>query len=180
MASIINTIIGIATLISHFVFIGLIIIIASHEKSRARIYRFVHTHILNLLFIEALFALAGSLAYSQLIGFPPCDLCWFQRIFIYPQVVIAFVALMKKDKAIVDYLLPMSVIGGIVALYQSFVQWGFLAGTLGGCVAIGGECAKIYVNAFGYITIPFMSFTIFMYSIGVMLIYYQARKVHGN
>ncbi len=174
----INFLIGIGTLISHIVFIALVIIIATHAKTRSQIYKFVHTHILNLLFVEALFALLGSLAYSQLIGFPPCELCWIQRIFIYPQVIIALVAMIKKDKNIIDYLLPMSVIGGLVALYQSFIQWGLFAG-LGGCVAVGGECAKVFVNAYGYITIPFMSFTIFAYSIGVMTIYYQARKVHG-
>jgi hypothetical protein len=68
----------------------------------------------------------------------------------------------------------------LVALYQSFLQWGFNIGIAdSGCLSIGGECSKIFVNAFGYITIPFMSFTIFIYSIGLMLIYYQARKIHG-
>jgi len=174
----VNTLIGVATLISHVVFVVGVVIIASHAKVRARLYRFVHTHILNLLFIETLFALVGSLAYSQFIGFPPCDLCWIQRIFIYPQVIIALVAMIKKDKAIVDYLLPMSIVGGLVALYQSFIQWGLFT-TIGGCTSVGGACAKIFVDAYGYITIPFMSFTIFMYSIAVMFIYYQARKTHG-
>ncbi len=176
----INLIIGVATLISHIVFVGGVVVIATHAKTRAHVYRFVHTHILNLLFIESLFALVGSLAYSQLIGFPPCDLCWIQRIFIYPQALIALVAMIKKDKAIVDYLLPMSIIGGLVALYQSFIQWGFTMSSLGGCVAVGGACAKVYVDVYGYITIPFMSFTIFMYSIAVMFIYYQARKMKNQ
>ena len=66
-----------------------------------------------------------------------------------------------------------------MALYQSFVQWGFNSG-LGGCVGLLGECAKVYVKAFDYITIPFMSFTIFVYSVGLILIYYQARKVYGE
>ena len=175
----ISSVIGITTLLSHVFLIVLVIGIATHTKLRAHIYRFVHKRILLLIFLEALFALIGSLAYSQIVGFPPCELCWIQRIFIYPQVVIALIAMTKKDKGIVDYLLPMSIIGGLVALYQSLIQWGVAAVSVAGCTSVGGECAKVYVSQFGYITIPFMSFTIFVYSIGVMLVYYQAKKVHG-
>lgn len=179
MKDILNLLIGFGTLFSHIIFVVLVVVIASHKNWRGKIYKFVHIHILNLLFAEALFALIGSLVYSQFIGFPPCELCWIQRIFIYPQVIIALVAMIKKDKLIVDYLLPMSVIGGLVALYQSFLQWGFNVGLGGGCLSEGGACAKVFVSQFGYITIPFMSFTIFAYSVGVMMIYYQARKTHG-
>ncbi len=175
----INISIGVGTLISNILFVFLVIAISSHKNWRAKIYRFVHTHILNLLFVEALFAFVGSLVYSQIIGFPPCDLCWVQRILIYPQVIIALVAMIKKDKMIVDYLLPMSIIGALVALYHSLIQWGFSFGATGGCTALGGACAKVFVLEFGYITMPFMSFTIFAYSIGVMMIYYSARKIHG-
>lgn len=179
MVYIINTIIGIATVLSHIVFVGFVVVIASHPSTRSKIYKFVHTHILNIIFVESLFALVGSLAYSNIIGFPPCDLCWIQRVLIYPQVIISLVAIWKKDKLVVDYLLPMSVIGGLVALYQSFIQWGINSVSFGGCAAAGAECAKVYVNLFGYVTIPFMSFTIFAFSVGVMMIYYQARKTHG-
>jgi len=175
----INSIVGAGTLISHIVFVILIILIAVHPKTRSYLYRFIHRHVLTILFVEALFALIGSLIYSNIVGFPPCDLCWIQRIFIYPQVVIALIAMIKKDKSVVDYLFPMSIIGGLVALYQSFIQWGFAVASVAKCVSVGGECAKVYVDLFGYITIPFMSFTIFAYSLGVMLLYYRARKVHG-
>lgn len=176
----VNMIIGFGTLLSHIFLIIVLVLISIEKGFRAKLYRFVHSHILNIIFIEGLFALVGSLAYSQFIGFPPCELCWIQRIFIYPQVLISFIAIMKKDKNIVDYLLPMSVIGGVVAFYQSLIQWGFTGVSVLGCTAAGtGECAKIFVNAFGYITIPLMSFTIFVYSVGVILIYYQARKIHG-
>jgi disulfide bond formation protein DsbB len=175
----IDTIIGIGTLISNILFVILILVIALEPKSRAHIYRFVHRHVLLLIFLQALFAIVGSLLYSQVVGFPPCELCWIQRIFIYPQAVIALIAMMKKDKAVIDYLLPLSVIGGLVALYHSFVQWGLNIASIAKCTAQGGECARVYVSKFGYITIPFMSFTIFMFAIGVCLIYYQARKTHG-
>ncbi len=73
----------------------------------------------------------------------------------------------------------MSVIGAIVALYQSAIQWGILTTSVLGCTSVGGECAKIYVNEFGYITIPFMSFSIFVYLIVLKLVFYKSRKIHG-
>jgi disulfide bond formation protein DsbB len=175
----INAVIGIGTLISHIVFVAVLVFLVAHPKFRTTLYRFIHRHVLTILFIEAMAALLGSLAYSSIVGFAPCELCWVQRIFIYPQALIAFVAMLKKDKSVVDYLFPMSIIGALVALYQSFIQWGFALSSVAKCVSVGGECARVYVNLYGYITIPFMSFTIFAYSLGVMLIYYQARKVHG-
>ncbi len=174
----INLIIGVGTLASHIVLIAIILMIVVSPTWRSRLYKFVHNHVLNIILIESLFALLGSLAYSEIVGFPPCDLCWIQRIFIYPQAIIAFIAILKKDKSIVDYLLPMSVIGGLVAFYQSLIHWGFNT-SITNCTAVGSECAKVYVSSFGYITIPFMSFTIFIYAIAVVLIYYQARKIHG-
>jgi disulfide bond formation protein DsbB len=146
---------------------------------RGKVYKFVHSHIVQVVFWSALLASVGSLIYSNIIGFPPCDLCWWQRIFLYPQVFIAGIAILKKDKTIIEYLLPLSIVGGALALYQSAVQWGLLANSFLKCTAIGGECAKVYVNEFGYITIPFMSLSIFVYLIALKLVFYKARKIHG-
>jgi disulfide bond formation protein DsbB len=95
---------------------------------------------------------------------------------MYPQTIITFIAIIKKEKNIVDYLLPLSILGAIVAFYHSLVQWGIGTGLLG-CTAVGGECAKVYVLEYGFITIPFMAFTTFVYLIGISLIYYKARKI---
>ncbi len=176
----VTTLITFGTLVSHVVFVVASFLIVLEKGFRDRVYSFFYKYILHFLFGLSLSAVVGSLAYSQVIGFPPCELCWVQRIFIYPQALLTFIALLKKDKGIVDYLLPFSVIGGAVALYQSFIHWGFSVVSLGGCTALlGGECAKVYVHSFGYITIPFMSFTIFAYAIVAVLLYYKARKIHS-
>ncbi|MFZ2620989.1 MAG: disulfide bond formation protein B [Minisyncoccia bacterium] len=166
-------IIGFLTLISNIIFVVVLMIILIHADSRKHLYNFVHKYILELLFWGILSAVVGSLIYSDIVGFPPCDLCWYQRICMYPQLIIVLMAMYKKDKTVIDYLVPFSVIGAIIALYQSFIQWGFSFGLTGGCVALGGECAKVYFTEYSYITIPFMSFTVFVYIITLKLVYYH-------
>ena len=174
-----NQIVGFGVLVSNIVFAILGVLFVVSVVWRGKVYAFIHSHIVKVVFWSALVASVGSLIYSNIIGFPPCDLCWWQRIFLYPQVLIAGIAMLKKDKSIIEYMLPMSLIGGVIALYQSAVQWGLLNNSLLNCTAVGGECAKVYVNEFGYITIPFMSFSIFVYLIALKLIFYRSRKIHG-
>ncbi|OHA87441.1 MAG: hypothetical protein A2566_02325 [Candidatus Zambryskibacteria bacterium RIFOXYD1_FULL_40_13] len=139
-------------------------------------YAFVHKYILELLFWGIMAAVVGSLVYSEIVGFPACDLCWYQRLFLYPQAIIVLLAMRRKDKTIIDYLVPLSILGGLVALYQSIIQWGFSFGSILDCTAVGGECAKVYVNEYSYITIPFMSLSVFVYIITMKYVYYSHRK----
>ncbi len=174
-------IIGFLTLLSNVIFIAVLIVILIHADSRKHFYNFVHKYILELLFFGILSAVIGSLVYSDLVGFPPCDLCWWQRIFMYPQLVIVALALYRKDKTVIGYLIPLSAMGAFVALFQSFLQWGFSFGLSGGCAAVGGECAKVYFTQYSYITIPFMSFTVFIYIIALKFIYYHKdRKIRNG
>ena len=99
---------------------------------------------------------------------------------MYPQAVILLVAMYKKDRTVIDYLVPFSVIGATIALFQSMVQWGISFGAAGGCAAIGGECAKVYFTQYSYITIPFMSFTVFVYVLALKYVYYRHAKHAGR
>ncbi len=173
-------IVGFLTLLSNVIFIAVLIVILVHADSRKHLYNFIHKYILELLFFGILSAVVGSLVYSDIVGFPACDLCWWQRIFMYPQLIIVALAYYRKDKTVIDYLVPLSVIGAVLALYQSIVQWGFSFGLSGGCVAAGGECAKVYFMQYSYITIPFMSFTVFVYIIAMKYIYYSKNKQIKN
>jgi disulfide bond formation protein DsbB len=182
MISLIQTdatpVIGFLTLLSNIIFLAVLVVILFHSGSRAKLHSFVHEYILELLFFGIIAAVIGSLVYSNIVGFTPCDLCWWQRIFMYPQLIIVAFALYRRDKSVIDYLVPLSVIGAVVALYQSLIQWGFSFGIAGGCAAVGGECAKIYFTEYSYITIPFMSLTVFIYIIALKYIYYRERKNH--
>ena len=165
-------IIGFLTLLSNIIFVGVVLAMLIHAGTRAKLSSFVHKYILELLFWGVMSAVVGSLIYSQIIGFPPCDLCWWQRIFMYPQALILLVAMFRKEKGVIDYLVPLSVLGAILSLYQSMVQWGF-GGSVFTCTAVGSACAKVFVLEYSYITIPFMSFTVFTYIIALKFIYYR-------
>ncbi|MSU60451.1 MAG: disulfide bond formation protein B [Candidatus Staskawiczbacteria bacterium] len=121
---------------------------------------------LLLAFLVALVSTAGSLFYSQIAGFAPCELCWLQRIFMYPLVIVLGVALIKKDFHIIDYALTLSVIGFVISAYHNYVyyyNWGLHVA----CQVLGSSasCVQRYVFEFGYITIPVMALTTFSLTI---------------
>jgi len=171
-------IVGFLTLASNIIFVVVLFVIGVHSETRAKLYSFIHKYILELLFWGIMSAVIGSLVYSEIIGFPPCDLCWYQRVFLYPQAIIVLMAMFRKDKTVIDYLVPLSILGALVAFYQSLVQWGVSFGSVLDCTASGGECAKIYVSEYSYITIPFMSLSVFVYIIALKFVYYhKGRKI---
>ncbi len=173
----INVVITTLTLISHIVFVIGILAFLLNAEFRRKLYLFVNQYVLYILFVIVLGALAGSFTQSLIIGFPPCELCWTQRLMLFPQaLVLLWAILKKKDNDISQFLAVFSVIGLIVSLYQSLVQWG-IGGSLLGCTSVGGDCAKVYVMEYGYITIPLMSFTIFVYLIATSLIYHTSKNV---
>lgn len=112
--------------------------------------------ILLLIWTVAVLATIGSLFYSEVIGYVPCDLCWVQRIFMYPLVVIYGVATIKRHIAIALPGLILSVIGLFISTYHYLVQ------KLPALQEAGGSCHIVpcnvqYVNYFGFVTIPFLA-----------------------
>ncbi len=114
-------------------------------------------------FVVTLFATLGSLTYSDIIGYEPCKLCWFQRIFMYPQVILFGLLLWKRDKLVNIFALILSSLGAVIALYHYLLQRGIAPSVLG-CDAVGYSvsCVKDFVMQFGYITIPMMALTAFV------------------
>ena len=119
---------------------------------------------------------ALTLLYSEVLGFAPCGICWLQRVFLYPQVVLFALALYKRDKKLADYSIALSVVGGFFALYQHYLQMGGEA--VLPCPATGPslDCASRFLFEFGYITFPLMSATLFAFLIVLMLF---VRKSKG-
>lgn len=116
--------------------------------------------ILLLIWSQSLIALIGSLFYSEVLGYVPCDLCWIQRIFMYPLVVIYGLAAVRNNLSIALAGLILSGIGMGVSIYHYFIQ------KLPALQATGGSCTIVpcnlqYVNYFGFITIPLLAATAF-------------------
>lgn len=123
-----------------------------------------------LAWVVSFFATTGSLFYSEILKLPPCVLCWYQRIFMYPLVLIIGIGIVKKDKNIPLYALVMSVVGGVIALFHYLLQMGIIPDALAPCVQ-GISCTSRLIQYFGFVTIPFMSlvaFVVIAVSMGVV------------
>ncbi|HFQ93318.1 MAG TPA: disulfide bond formation protein B [Anaerolineae bacterium] len=120
-----------------------------------------------LALIVAFTAVAGSLYYSEIAGFVPCRLCWYQRVLMYPLVIIILIGLIEQDEILPNYVLPFSIIGIGVSSYHYMLQLGIF-GNAGAC-SIGVPCNVRYVNYAGFITIPLMALTAFVLLTGIML-----------
>lgn len=121
-----------------------------------------------LAFGTALAATLGSLYYSEIAGFVPCQLCWYQRILMYPLTVILLVGIVKHDRTVADYVLPLSVAGIGMSSYHYLLQVGVIAHSA--VCRVGVPCNLRYVNYFGFLTIPLMALTAFVLITGVMTV----------
>lgn len=121
-------------------------------------------------FAVALLATVGSLAMSEAYGLVPCMLCWYQRIFMYPLVVVIGVGIVRRDAKWPITALPLAVMGAAVAFYHSLLQWQILPENTAPCVA-NVSCATAEINWFGFITIPFMSFLAFVTISALAVVY---------
>lgn len=98
----------------------------------------------------------GSLFFSEVMKYPPCILCWYQRIFMYPLVIILFLGLFPLDKNVLKFSLPLAGLGWVIAIYHNLLYYRFLPESLAPCVQ-GISCTTVQVSWFGFITIPLLS-----------------------
>ena len=109
-----------------------------------------------LAWLVSLVATAGSLFFSEVMSFMPCVLCWYQRIAMYPLVILMMQALIRKEFLITPYALSLSVIGAVIALYHNLLHWQIIPEDMSPCVQ-GVPCSTVYINWLGFVTIPLLS-----------------------
>ncbi|MFC7442887.1 disulfide oxidoreductase [Laceyella putida] len=138
--------------------------------------RILSTYGLYFAWVVSLAATGGSLFFSEVLGFIPCTLCWYQRILMYPQVILLGIASYRNDRHIIPYVLPMSVLGSCVSLWHYLEQKVPGFAELLPC-RVGVPCAQTHIDWFGFITIPFLALVAFILII-VFLSF--ARKETGE
>lgn len=117
----------------------------------------------SLLFIwlTSLVATLGSLYFSEVRGYEPCELCWYQRILMYPIFLMTTVAYIQKNARIAVTTAVFSCIGGLISLYHYGIQkLDFLSESAPACGRV--PCTGQYINYFGFITIPFLALVAFI------------------
>lgn len=141
-------------------FILFLIYKSSKGKKFTELFGLISSNYLVLSFFIALFATAGSLVLSEIVKLPPCELCWYQRVFVYPQVVIFGIAAFKNDFKVRIYSLALSVIGALIALYHISLQ--LYPAVFPPCSDEVASCTTKQFVVYDYVTIPVMSLTIFL------------------
>lgn len=125
------------------------------------IIKFLQKNARYIAWIQTLVAMLGSLYFSEIKHYTPCVLCWYQRILMYPLVAIIAVGILRKDKNLPYYVLPLSGFGLLISGYHVLLQNGILPEAVAPC-SIGASCLVKYTGYFGFITIPVMSFAAFL------------------
>jgi disulfide bond formation protein DsbB len=175
------------TLVSHVgIVLALVVFIGAHITGRTKqlfkhpLFRWIASRGLLLSFIVAVTATVGSLFFSEVAGYEPCKLCWYQRIFMYPLVIIFGLVLGKRERITVTYGLVMSALGAFVAANHYYLQT-TKTSSLIPCSTVGYSvsCADTFVMNYGYITIPMMALTAFvLICIGMLM--YRHEHVQKN
>ncbi|MDH3492577.1 MAG: disulfide bond formation protein B [Acidobacteriota bacterium] len=122
----------------------------------------------------ALVSTAGSLFFSLAMELPPCDLCWYQRIALFPLVLIIGTGIVLRDKNLKIYALPLSVFGLAVAFYHNLLYYKLIPQPIVPCSA-GVSCTETQLELFGFLTIPLMSLVAFIL-VTIFLLLYKTKE----
>ncbi|WP_262173171.1 disulfide oxidoreductase [Saccharococcus sp. Marseille-Q5394] len=130
--------------------------------------------LLYFAWVVSLVAMFGSLYFSEIKGYIPCELCWYQRILMYPLTLILGIGTFQNDISVKKFVLPLSIIGGSISFMQYLEQKipGF--GGIKPCVS-GVPCSAQYINWFGFVTIPFLALVAFVI-IASCMIFIKSKK----
>lgn len=139
---------------------------AKGKSATGRASAFLKNNSIAIAFLVSAMATLSSLFMSLVAHFIPCELCWYQRIFMFPQVIILGIALWKNNTQVRLTSMVLSIIGLLIALYHILLQY---YPAIFPCSNEAANCALVQFKYFGYITIPFMSATAFVLLILIML-----------
>ncbi|MGB6329862.1 MAG: disulfide oxidoreductase [Halarcobacter sp.] len=125
-------------------------------------------------FLISSVATLGSLFFSEVMEFVPCSMCWYQRIFMYPLVLIFLINLLYPDEKIFKYSMPLVLLGFLFALYHNLLMWGIIPESAVPCKQ-GVPCSTEYFEYLGFINIPFLS--LFSYFLILVLLLLGQNKI---
>lgn len=123
----------------------------------------------------ALVATTGSLFFSEVMELPPCLLCWYQRIAMYPLVAVIAAGIVLRDWRLKYYALPLALAGVVIAVYHNLLYYHIIPESIAPCQA-GVSCTSRQIEWFGFITIPLMSLAAFVLIAACLLLYKSKHR----
>ena len=130
--------------------------------------------LLYTAWVVALVAMVGSLFFSEVMQLPPCVLCWYQRIAMYPLVLIIGAGIVMRDRRVKFYALPVALAGLSVAVYHNLLYYGLIPDSVTPCTQ-GISCTSVQIEWLGFITIPLMAAD-GVCLISVCLLFYKSKN----
>ena len=122
-----------------------------------------------------IFSLAGSLYFSNVMMLPPCTLCWFQRICIFPLSIIFAIGFLKKDQNVLFYAAPLAAIGWMISLYHNLLYYKIIPKAITLCSS-GVSCTDKQIEYFSFITIPLMALTSLTLTLIFLTLFYKNTR----
>jgi disulfide bond formation protein DsbB len=120
-----------------------------------------------LAWVVAAVTTCGSLYFSQVAGFVPCELCWFQRIAMYPFTLVLLIAALRRDREVWVYVVPVALVGAVVAAYHTQLQ---AFPDQGSFCSATTPCTTRYVWELGFVSLPLMALVAFTFIIVMTLV----------
>lgn len=111
----------------------------------------------------------GSLFFSEVMELPPCNLCWYQRIFMFPLPIILFMGLFPFNGQAVRFALPLAVCGWLIASYHMLLHIGIIPESMSPC-SQGVSCTTAHLDLFGFVSIPLLSLSAFSAVLALLLV----------
>lgn len=126
-----------------------------------------------LAWLVSLISTLGSLFFSEVMKLPPCILCWYQRVGLFPLVLILTIGILSKDQKLGRYAWPFVFFGLVTAVYHNLLYYHFIPESISPC-SQGASCTERQIEWFGFISIPLLSLLAFS-SIGLSLMAFRHR-----
>ena len=159
---------GLATVI-----VAIFLIVDLTSKRIASSY--IKTWGLHTAFFATLSSVFFTLLYSEYFGIVPCGLCWFERIALYPQLILLGIAIYYNDVVVPRYGIALSIFGLVISLYHHLILMG--GTTFIKCPASGADCAKRFFFEYGFMTFPLMAVFLFVFLIVIYIYILKTRPV---
>lgn len=164
---IINKILSLGIIFLQIIIVILTINLVFSRRPNNKFLLFFKSNTFIFGFLVSLSAIIASLFYSEIIGYPPCELCWVQRLFIYPQLILFAIGFYKKDNFVINFSLIFAILGSLISLYHIYIENGGSSSL--SCASIGTSsahtisCATRYIYEFNYMTMPIMALTVSLF-----------------
>ncbi len=134
--------------------------------------------LLFLAWIIATIATLGSLFFSEVMHYPPCVLCWYQRICMYPLCFIFLMGMFPLNKSVTRYAFPLAMTGWLISIYHNLLYYKILPESSGPCVK-GISCTTVFFNWLGFITIPLLSLISFSFILILIFLTHRSFQVEN-